>query len=47
MDKHGENFEAMAKDHTNYYQETAAQLRKQIERLKNIPQQWVAYLKSR
>ncbi|CAL8103942.1 unnamed protein product [Orchesella dallaii] len=47
MDKHGEDFEAMAKDHTNYYQETAAQLKKQIERLKNIPQQWVPYLKSR
>jgi len=47
MDKHGEDFEAMAKDHTNYYQETATQLKKQVERLKNIPQQWVPYLKSR
>jgi len=47
IDKHGEDYEAMAKDHTNYYQETPKQLKKQIERLKNIPQQWIPYLKSR
>jgi len=47
IDKYGEDYEAMAKDHTNYYQETPKQLKKQIERLKNIPQQWVPYLKSR
>lgn len=40
-------FKAMAMDHTNHYQETAAQLRTQVNRLKNIPQQWVPYLKSR
>ncbi len=37
----------MANDHTNYNQETPAQLRSQIKRLKSIPQQWVPYLKSR
>lgn len=47
IDKHGEDYEAMAKDHTNYYQETPKQLKKQIERLKNIPQQWIPYLRSR
>jgi len=47
LDKYGEDFEAMASDHTNYYQETASQLRLQVKRLKNIPQQWIPYLKSR
>jgi len=47
IDKHGEDYEAMAKDHTNYYQETPKQIKKQIERLKGIPQQWIPYLKSR
>ena len=39
--------QAMANDHTNYNQETPAQLRSQINRLKKIPQQWIPYLKSR
>jgi len=47
LDKHGEDFEAMSRDHTNYYQETPAQLRAQVIRLKKIPQQWIPYLKSR
>lgn len=40
-------FQAMARDHTNYYQETPAQLRSQVNRLKKIPQQWIPYLKER
>ncbi|CAG7822390.1 unnamed protein product [Allacma fusca] len=47
INKHGEDFEAMEKDPTNYYQETAAQLRSQVNRLKKIPQQWIPYLKER
>jgi len=47
IDKHGEDYEAMSRDHENYYQETAAQLRSQVARLKKIPQQWIPYLKSR
>lgn len=39
--------QGMAKDHLNYNQETPAQLRSQINRLKSIPQQWIPYLKSR
>ena len=39
--------QAMARDHENYFQETATQLKSQVARLKKIPQQWVPYLKSR
>jgi len=47
LDKFGEDFEAMSRDYTNYEQETPAQLRTQVNRLKSIPQQWIPYLKSR
>jgi len=47
LDKFGENYEEMARDHTNFLQETTAQLRAQVKRLKNIPQQWIPYLKTR
>lgn len=37
----------MSYDHTNYNQETPAQLKSQVNRLKSIPSQWIPYLKSR
>jgi len=47
LDKFGEDFDAMSRDHTNYDQETPSQLRTQVKRLKAVPQQWIPYLKSR
>jgi len=47
LDKFGEDFDAMSRDYTNYDQETPAQLRTQVNRLKSVPQQWIPYLKSR
>ena len=37
----------MARDHRNFNQETPTQLKAQVKKLKNIPQQWAIYLKSR
>ncbi|UYV83524.1 hypothetical protein LAZ67_23001313 [Cordylochernes scorpioides] len=47
IEKYGEDYKAMAKDSKNVYQKTASQIRKDIEKLKKVPVQWNAYLKSK
>uniref|UniRef100_A0A915J7E5 Nucleolar protein 16 n=1 Tax=Romanomermis culicivorax TaxID=13658 RepID=A0A915J7E5_ROMCU len=47
LEKHGDNYEAMAKDSKNVHQDTAAQLRRKIETFKGIPVQYNAYLRSK
>ncbi|PSN50493.1 hypothetical protein C0J52_10725 [Blattella germanica] len=47
MDKHGEDYKAMARDTKNYYQDTWKQIRAKINRFKSIPEQYDEYLKSK
>uniref|UniRef100_A0A8D8RCH5 Nucleolar protein 16 n=1 Tax=Cacopsylla melanoneura TaxID=428564 RepID=A0A8D8RCH5_9HEMI len=47
MDKHGEDYKAMARDPKNFYQETWKQIRAKINTLKGIPEQYNQYLKSK
>jgi len=44
LDKYGEDYEAMSRDPKNYYQDSPAQMRQKVIRLKNIPEQWAEYL---
>ncbi|XP_014216612.1 uncharacterized protein LOC106645288 [Copidosoma floridanum] len=44
MDKYGDDYEAMARDHRNYYQLTSCQIRRKIEKFKSIPEQYAKYL---
>ncbi|XP_054258054.1 nucleolar protein 16 [Macrosteles quadrilineatus] len=47
MDKYGEDYEAMARDKKNYYQETWQQIRRKIKQFKGIPEQYNEYLASK
>jgi len=47
MEKHGEEYDRMARDPKNVYQDTAAQIRRKIETFKSIPIQYNAYLRSK
>nr|CAG4643621.1 EOG090X0IKC [Ilyocryptus agilis] len=47
LDKYGEDYEAMARDSQNHYQETAAQLRQKIKQFKKRPAYLITYLRSR
>nr|CAG4642189.1 EOG090X0IKC [Eurycercus lamellatus] len=47
LDKYGEDYEAMALDKNNHYQETAAQLKQKIKQFKKRPAYLVTYLQSR
>ena len=47
MDKHGEDWEAMARDNKNHYQETAAKLRGMIRKFISIPEHYVVYCKEK
>lgn len=37
----------MERDKRNYYQESAGQIKKKIEKFKSIPEQWNVYLNSK
>merc|ERR1712059_56911 len=47
MDKHGEDWEAMARDPKNHYQETSAKLRGMIRKFISIPEHYVVYCKQK
>ncbi|CAF1000540.1 unnamed protein product [Adineta ricciae] len=44
IEKHGTNYEAMARDHHNDYQLTARQLERKIEKFQKIPKAYERYL---
>ena len=44
IEKHGENYSAMARDHRNDYQLTPRQLEKKIEKFRKIPKAYERYL---
>lgn len=44
MEKYGENYEEMAKDYKNYYQQTACQIRKKIAQFKQMKGPFQKYL---
>jgi hypothetical protein len=44
IEKHGENYSAMARDHHNDYQLTAKQLERKVEKFKSIPKAYERYL---
>ncbi|KFM75096.1 Nucleolar protein 16, partial [Stegodyphus mimosarum] len=47
IEKYGEDYNAMAKDPKNHYQDTPAQIRKKIMKFKSIPCQWNGYLRAK
>jgi len=47
MEKYAEDYEAMARDSKNTYQDTPAQIRRKILTFKSIPVQYNAYLRSK
>lgn len=47
MEKHGENYKAMARDQRNYYQDTPKQIKRKIMTFKGIPGQYQAYVRSK
>ena len=47
MDKHGDDYEAMSRDHKNHYQETPAKIRGMITKFISIPEHYAPYLKER
>lgn len=44
IEKFGENFVSMSKDHKNYYQETPKQIKKRINQFKNMKYAYEKYL---
>ena len=44
IEKHGSNYEAMARDHHNDYQLTARQLERKVEKFRNVPKAYERYL---
>merc|ERR1711910_92941 len=47
MDKHGEDWSAMARDPKNHYQETAAKLRGMATKFVSIPEHYAVYCRER
>nr|CAG4638846.1 EOG090X0IKC [Cyclestheria hislopi] len=47
LDKYGEDYEAMARDKENHYQETASQLKQKIQKFLNRPAYSVPYFRKR
>jgi len=47
MDKHGEDWSAMARDPKNHYQETAAKLRGMVTKFISIPEHYAVYARER
>merc|ERR1719362_882865 len=47
MDKHGEDWSAMARDPKNHYQETAAKLRGMATKFISIPEHYAVYCRER
>ena len=47
MDKHGEDWSAMARDPKNHYQETPAKLRGMVTKFISIPEHYAVYCKER
>merc|ERR1712192_356209 len=47
MDKHGEDWSAMARDPKNHYQETAAKLREMVTKFISIPEHYAVYARER
>ncbi|CAI9717750.1 Hypothetical predicted protein [Octopus vulgaris] len=47
MEKYGEDYEKMARDYRNYYQDTPNQIKKKINKFKNMEKQYKKYLASR
>jgi len=44
IEKYGEDFKKMARDHKNYYQDTPAQIKKRINVFKTMKLQYDKYL---
>merc|ERR1712083_536790 len=47
MDRHGEDYSAMARDPKNHYQETANKIKGMIKKFINIPEQYAVYCKEK
>ncbi|CAG2164234.1 unnamed protein product [Oppiella nova] len=47
IEKYGDNYEAMARDPTNYYQESVGQIRSKINKFRSIPSNWNSYMKAK
>ncbi|XP_054167430.1 nucleolar protein 16-like isoform X1 [Oppia nitens] len=47
IEKYGDNYEAMARDPINYYQESVGQIRQKIKKFKAIPSNWNSYLEAK
>merc|ERR550517_1808617 len=47
MDKHGEDWSAMARDPKNHYQDTAAKLRGMVNKFISIPEHYAVYCRER
>ena len=47
LDKHGDDFKAMARDPENVWQETPKQIRQKVLKFINIPEQFAVYAKAR
>ena len=45
LDKHGEDFKAMARDAKNIWQETPKQIRQKLLKFVSIPEQFAVYAK--